>query len=189
MRALRCTKDVAHEQAANAISQNLAYSHPTISQLSTYLAELVAGTVMDSADVRRQMEDLIAKYSPAPQSLPTAITSSRRAPAVVLLTGSTGNLGSQLMASLLDNDKVFKIYALNRPSGSSGRNLAERHTEIFNEKGLDTRLLTSPKVVFVEGQTHLSNLGLAPELYKEVGAQIDRIRFTEIGFTSRLQIH
>ncbi|KAJ6611594.1 acetyl-CoA synthetase-like protein [Mycena sp. CBHHK59/15] len=175
MRALRSTKDVAHERAANAISQNLAYSHPTISQLSTYLAELVAGTVTDGADVRRQMEDLIAKYSPAPQSLPTAITPSRRAPAVVLLTGSTGNLGSQLLASLLDNDKMVKIYALNRPSGSPGRSLAERHTEIFNEKGLDTSLITSPKVVFVEGQTHLSNLGLTPELYKEIANSVTLI--------------
>ncbi|KAJ7466248.1 putative aminoadipate reductase [Mycena galericulata] len=161
--ALRSRKDA---EAAKAVTQNFVYLHPTISRLSTYLEGLVGGTAtLATTSVEIQMEEMIAKYSPTSGHAPT-----RRKPGidhspVVLLTGSTGNLGSQILVSLLTDDRVLKVYAFNRPSE---RTLAARHLDIFQERGLDTQLLASPKLVLVEGKTIQGDLGLHPELYEEI---------------------
>ncbi|KAF7360648.1 General substrate transporter [Mycena venus] len=84
---------------------------------------------------------------------------------IVLLTGSTGNLGSQILASLLQDDRVVRVYALNRPSASGftteGSSFVQRHTAAFLNRGLDIKLLNSPKLHFVQGQTEKQNLGLS----------------------------
>ncbi|KAJ7689673.1 acetyl-CoA synthetase-like protein [Mycena rosella] len=171
MRALRFRNDAALTRAANALPQNLVYSFPTISQLSTYLTGLVGGTLMEEETAGAQMERLIAKYSPSTgRAQATAVTAG---PAVVLLTGSTGNLGSRLLASLLKDDRARKIYALNR--SSAGRTMSDRHFDIFNEMGLDKLLLASPKLVFIEGQVDQTNLGLKPDLYEEIRRSVTLI--------------
>ncbi|KAJ7673364.1 hypothetical protein B0H17DRAFT_1083222 [Mycena rosella] len=156
MRALRFRNDAALTRAANALPQNLVYSFPTISQLSTYMNGLVGGTVMEEGTAGAQMDRLIAKYSPSIGR--TQATAATAGPAVVLLTGSTGNLGSRILASLLKDDRALKIYAFNR--SSAGRTMSDRHLDIFNEMGLDKLLLASPKLVFIEGQVDQTNLGL-----------------------------
>ncbi|KAJ7916712.1 putative aminoadipate reductase, partial [Mycena leptocephala] len=167
--ALRSQKDVAFIRAADSIPQNLLHSLPTISQLATYLTHLVGGTVADTEDAGVQMEKLIAKYAPPSDSAQTRAVPPE--PAVVLLTGTTKNLGCYILASLLKDDRVSKIYAFNRPFVSpAGRTLPERHLDAFNEIGLDTCLLGSPKLAFVEGQSDQNDLGLTPELYEQIRA-------------------
>jgi thioester reductase-like protein len=86
---------------------------------------------------------------------------------VVLLTGSTGNLGSQILASLLNDPRVEKVYALNRASSES-RSMFVRHQERFEDKALDATLLTSERLVFVEGDTAHLRFGLSEAIYDEV---------------------
>ncbi|KAJ6473938.1 putative aminoadipate reductase [Mycena vulgaris] len=169
MTALR-SKNLAN--AANAITQNFVYSYPTISKLSTYLEELVGGTVEGVGIRESEMETLIAKYSCSGIAGPEAFAPSPSESVVVLLTGSTGNLGSQILASLLMDNRVLKIYAFNRPSG---RPIADRHVGIFNRRGLDTLLLASPKLVYVEGEADQDNLGLKSALYQEMRTSITLI--------------
>ncbi|KAJ6509744.1 putative aminoadipate reductase [Mycena vulgaris] len=174
LRVISFLRSRKEAQAANAITQNLVYSYPTISRLSTYLEGLVGGMATpDTASVEIQMEEMIAKYSPT--SLGTATTGGKpgigQSP-VVLLTGSTGNLGSQILVSLLTDDRVLKVYACNRPAGQT---LASRHLDVFRERGLDTQLLASPKLVLVEGKTAQRDLGLHPELYEEIRKSVTLI--------------
>ncbi|KAJ6514633.1 hypothetical protein DFH09DRAFT_1175324 [Mycena vulgaris] len=117
-------------------------------------------------DEQIQMENLIAKYTSTPELAPMGDFVPRaRGPAVVLLTGSAGNLGAQILASLLKDDRVLKIYAFDRPLS---RSLADRHSQIFKQRGLDTLLLTSLKLIFIEGQIQDKNLGLKQDLYIEI---------------------
>jgi hypothetical protein len=151
-------------KSANAITQNLVYSFPTISKLASYLEELVGGAMVNMDTRALEVETLIAKYTwsriAGRETTPDSGESN-----VVLLTGSTGNLGSQILASLLKDDRVVKIYGFNR---TSKRRLVDRHTDIFVKRGLDTALLSSPKLVFVEGQSAKENLGLPLDRYEEV---------------------
>ncbi|KAG6805346.1 hypothetical protein H0H92_015772 [Tricholoma furcatifolium] len=81
------------------LAQNLVYSHPTIHELSIYLASLFESsrssqTHTDAVISRhaQAMDDMINKYSDGLDNLSPAIPPIET-PAVVLLTGSTGNLG------------------------------------------------------------------------------------------------
>ncbi|KAJ6613063.1 hypothetical protein B0H10DRAFT_2275780 [Mycena sp. CBHHK59/15] len=167
-RALRSRQDPALTRVADVIAQNLVYLHPTISQLSTYLAGLVEGTgPPDGVDTGVQMENLIAKYTFTLRVTPIGVTISNAGEkAIVLLTGSTGNLGSQILASMLKDDRVAKIYTFNRPSAL--QTLPGRHLRIFQERGLDLQLLASRKLVFVEAQTDQKNFGLKLDLVEEI---------------------
>lgn len=116
------------------------------------------------------MEEMIEKYSrgldaPIPQAAGDVVSGERRQE-YVLLTGSTGNLGAQMLASLLSKDNVHRVYALNRPSTKAS--MKDRHRERFEDKALDISLLESPKLVFLEGETVHEDLGLSQERLNEV---------------------
>jgi hypothetical protein len=165
MKALRSCKETNVHKAAESVTQNLVYSHPTISILSTYLEELVQGTTKAADDPDTLMHQMIVKYTSG-FAQPVACTLGSENPMVVVLTGSTGNLGSQILVSLLQDERVAKVYALNRPSSSVG--LAQRHSAMFKDRGLDIALLASSKLVFVEGQLDRPDLGLSSNLHNEV---------------------
>ena len=75
--------------------------------------------------------------------------------AVVLLTGSTGGLGSHILASLLTNPAVVEVITLNR-----GSNVAERQRASFEERGLSTSILSSHKLISIVGDMKHPELGL-----------------------------
>ncbi|KAJ6492294.1 putative aminoadipate reductase [Mycena sanguinolenta] len=172
IRTLRSLEEPAFVRAANSIGQNLVYSLPTIAELSTYLEHLVAGTGTGAVHIRAQMDALITKYTPGLEST-AKVAANIAEPAVILLTGSTGGLGSHMLELLLEDQRVKTIYAFNRPSTT--RTLAERHLDMFKERGLDTALLDSPKLVLVEGRAGERNLGLDSELYEEIQKSVTLI--------------
>lgn len=87
---------------------------------------------------------------------------------IVLLTGSTGNLGAQILEALLLRESVASVYTLNRPS--SRTSIQQRHQDRFRDKGLDTSLLLSNKLVHLEAETSEPMLGLAVDVYHKVGS-------------------
>lgn len=93
--------------------------------------------------------------------------SSKAEEEIVFLTGSTGALGSQLLANLIARSRVVRIYAFNRPHPK--RTSRERHEAVFIDKGNDLRLLDSPKVVLVEGDLSVLGFGVNKKLFEDVG--------------------
>ncbi|KAJ3743301.1 hypothetical protein EV360DRAFT_90257 [Lentinula raphanica] len=151
---LRSSRDNAFQTASRLVSENIVYNHPTIASLTQYLVGL-STLDSDSSPERTNeeaIEDMIAMYS---NGLDTPVTSdptsNGRATngniavlAVVLLTGSTGNLGAQILADLLSIDSVASVYTVNRPSKRVS--IQQRHQEHFQDKGLDEKLLNSDKL-------------------------------------------
>lgn len=114
------------------------------------------------------IETMIEKYGHGLTSS-TNHTSQPQQPdsgAIVLLTGSTGNLGSDLLAFLCSDANVTKIYTLNRRS--SKQSIFQRHTEQLNSKSVDAGFLKSEKIVFLQGDTALPNFDLDLNVYQEV---------------------
>ncbi|KAG6843342.1 hypothetical protein H0H93_001329, partial [Arthromyces matolae] len=125
--ALRASKDNAIINASEHITQNTVYSYPSIEALATFLVKLVADPrgYNGGSDPKEAVEAMIEKYSSGldrPSSLQGPSTPGDK---VVLLTGSTGNLGSQILADLLLDSTVHRVYALNRDSDSTP--ILERH--------------------------------------------------------------
>ena len=89
---------------------------------------------------------------------------------VALVTGTTGSLGSHILAELLAAPvKYEKVIALVRP-GQNGRTVTakERQLAAFESRGLDVALLDSQRLVLVDCPFEGKHLGIDPAVYEEV---------------------
>ncbi|KIY43717.1 acetyl-CoA synthetase-like protein [Fistulina hepatica ATCC 64428] len=83
----------------------------------------------------------------------------------VLVTGTTGSLGTALLAQLVALDSVGKVYAFNRPSS---RKTVDRQRQSLKLRGYDEDIATSPKVTYVDGSLtpdgiNVNNIALEDE--------------------------
>ena len=122
--------------------------------------------------------------STLPRYIAPASHSPPKYPVTVLLTGSTGHLGSEILASLLTDERVERVYTLDRArKGASldraGRGVSDgatagvrdRQRARWADKGLDDELLQSPKLVPLEGDVSAPRFGQSEEVYGEVSAR------------------
>lgn len=111
------------------------------------------------------MHHMVMRYS---EDLRPPGTRSEKGPGkVVLLTGSTGTLGSHILSELLKSDEINKIYALNRKGIDD---LHTRQARAFIERGMDDQVeaLISERLIFIEGDTSVNGMGLSEQIYNEV---------------------
>ncbi|KAE9392236.1 putative aminoadipate reductase [Gymnopus androsaceus JB14] len=167
--ALRGSGNPSLQAASRLITQNTVYNYPTIERLSEFIVGLVQNPNNQNGvgnGHEAAIENMISSYS---SGLDVPITSKADTPAtetVALLTGSTGNLGAQMLASLLSNESVALVYTLNRPS--SQMSIMQRHQERFKDKELDVTLLSSDKLVLLEGDSWEPQLGLMDDVYNRL---------------------
>ncbi|KAI9458226.1 acetyl-CoA synthetase-like protein [Boletus coccyginus] len=150
----------------NATDAHARGSVSLVSPNSPRIASLVGEHgVSQSLDTKQQhvaaMNTMIEKHC-ARLSGSAGVTNGT----VVLLTGSTGGLGSFLLSQLLKNRRVERVYALNRTASSTS--IEERQSSAFLDKGLSVDLLNSGKLVYVKADASRDNCGLASELYEEI---------------------
>lgn len=86
---------------------------------------------------------------------------------VVLLTGSVGAFGCNILAQLVSMETVTKIYAVNR-SSRQGIPLFSRQIDALRDHGFHADALLHPKVVLVECDLTLPTLGITPSVLEEV---------------------
>ncbi|TFK74185.1 putative aminoadipate reductase [Pluteus cervinus] len=181
--AIRKYDEKLYQRVDSKITESTVYAYPQIALLAGYIVSLFEnpeGVVTN--DARGEIEAMIAKYSlpcgdavnGTVNGVTNDLSNSVHSPSVptVLLTGSTGNLGSHLLDQLLQDDRVGRVYALNRPSSKT---TLERHLERFHDQGLDSKLLASSKLIFLEGDTAQSHLGLDEVQFAEVRNSVDII--------------
>ncbi|KAI0050801.1 acetyl-CoA synthetase-like protein [Auriscalpium vulgare] len=165
MRALRQTTTVSTQ----TLPSNFVYEHPSISSLTDFIVTMLAkshGPEATVHDAKVQLaKALVEKYGVNfPRHTPRSDCEEGTAE-VVLLTGTTGRLGSHLLAQLLSRSSVATVFALNRASKTS---LASRQKEAFKSWSLDDGLINSPKLILVEGNFAAPKLGLDDELYTRI---------------------
>ncbi|GKZ57838.1 putative PKS/NRPS-like protein biosynthetic cluster [Aspergillus niger] len=89
----------------------------------------------------------------------------------VLLTGSTGELGSYLLEELLQDPTITHVYCLNRSADAETRQLAK-----FREKRLaDGWLVETSRVKFWQADLSQERLGLTEEEYSYLRERVDII--------------
>ena len=190
---------------AARVPDDVVYRCPTVSQLAAFFAGLRdAGEDTDadsSADVSaggsvREMEDLVARFAPAPMSsavkgtaLTVPVSVNGTAGDVVLVTGTTGSLGSHLLHALAGLPTVSRIYAFNRAhrhhrhhrhhhhhhhQPGAPQSLLHRQEAAMAAHGLDASVLAGPKIVLLEGDLSVDGWGLNEGLMDEVRALFAR---------------
>ena len=159
-------------EVAKGLPDNLIYQCPTVSSLASCVSKSVLGLVDTrayvEADKIQEMLDKVDKYSSFRVQhvcplIPNIITIGD----VVLLTGSTGGFGCNILAQLVISETITKIYALNRPS-FQGTSLSSRQVDALRDHGFNPDTLLHPKVVLVECDLTLPTLGISTSLFEEV---------------------
>lgn len=153
------------KELPQASSLNIVARHPSIRLLAQHLEHITTedDNVSQLKDTTTNTEAMINLYS---QSIPIhgqakLLPTSR----VVVLTGTTGCLGSHILSGLLVDPDVHKVYALNRLSSTSTPQ--ERQKAAFLLHGLNPNLLDS-KVTFIDCVNSRKRLGLSDESYREI---------------------
>ena len=106
--------------ATDSISSRIIYSNPTATKLAKALQGMINQTKNEEESGRervRAQEEMLAKYT--------------KQKFTVVLTGSTGSLGSYLLDYLLASPQVSKVICLNR-----GHNSEERQKTVNISRGL-----------------------------------------------------
>ena len=172
--ALRAFKSPSVRQAAQNVSSNLIFENPTVEQLASTIATLVdpsstfVNLVLPARSAADNVKAMIAKYT---ANLPTTKAKAKSrddAAPVVLLTGSTGNIGSHILAYLLSEGRIGRVYALNRPSDDP----LGRLRSAFADRGLPVKVLDDPRLVSLTGDITRDDFGLEDIQYKEVCSKI-----------------
>jgi hypothetical protein len=153
---------------------DLAYAYPTIASLAKFVTQ-IGSSSDDTGDAKErkatEMLELVDKYL---HDLPAHHGANPYDPSaggyVVILTGTTGGLGSSVLAGLCASPRVRKVYALNRRS-SKVRSLKERQREALASRGLDEHVVDSEKVILLEGDLTLPDFGLEEAVFREVCKQ------------------
>jgi hypothetical protein len=156
-------------------TDNFVYQNPTIAKLTTYIVKLVSGT-SGSQDISQQaerlaaMNDMVEKYSQGfPTRFPTDTSSNSFKGYVVLITGTTGGLGSYILSALASSEEITRIYAINRPRKPWQRALDESQRNALLDRGLDADLiLSSPKLRLLEADCTVPGFRLSQSVYDEV---------------------
>jgi hypothetical protein len=120
------------------------------------------------AQTSAQMLALVARYS---ANLPSRTNSTSMdipfTGHIVLLTGSTGCLGSSVLEALVALPTVRKVFALNRHS-AFGRMVQDRQRRALIARGLDGGIAYSNRVVLLEADVSSRHFGLSKEVFDEV---------------------
>jgi FlaA1/EpsC-like NDP-sugar epimerase len=118
--------------AAKKVDNNFVYRHSTLSDMAQAIATFIdPEMVHKDVDHILPIRNMIERYS---QDMLDVNISPLLKPKheTVLLTGSTGGLGSEVLTALLVDDRVEKVYALNRSSNRKSSLL--RHEDVFRQR-------------------------------------------------------
>lgn len=160
------------------LDQNVVFEHPNITKLAAHLLSLRTGDAVGQGDEIGAMSDLIKKYSSFSANL-------QPRKEVIILTGTTGSLGAHILAQLIRNDNVGKIYCLVR--ASSPQKALERVLSTMATKRLP--LINIYKIVALPASLDRSDLGLSEELLEEVKNSLTKVIHSAWAVNFNLKIH
>ncbi|RPD79527.1 acetyl-CoA synthetase-like protein [Lentinus tigrinus ALCF2SS1-7] len=163
-------------EAAARIPMNIVFQAPTIMALTNAIMHALdsdrihVSTILNpitSDELVEFAEQLSANLPDCPSQL-SPLASIKD---VVLITGTTGGFGCDVLEHLLREDEVELVYAFNRP----GVDVTERQRGRFVERGLDVGLLSSPKFQLVEAELDVPGFGISTTLLDEIRDRVTHI--------------
>ncbi|KAK6821156.1 acetyl-CoA synthetase-like protein [Apiospora arundinis] len=178
LQALQLTRALRRALHRPQLGLSTIYQNPTISEL----AEAVTATQDDSKhDDRGMMKPLLATYRqlikeiPVPNKGSLSSLGSRETPHDVLLTGSTGTLGTMILRSLLSdrNQVVGHVFCLNR-SPDGGRSAQVQKWAALNNDAADVNL-PEERVTFLQANLAHPQLGLDPATYETLRSRVGHV--------------
>ncbi len=140
------------------------YSNPSVRALVTLVSALTEGTAPASQAAETSEQKMKKFYELHTSELPLTARPAQPKPAdsfVVLLTGSTGSLGSYILDSLVSDPRVSKVYCLNRGPASRQRQHGSQLAKALQPP-------PDNKVEFFDADLSKPYFGLSAQQYKRL---------------------
>lgn len=119
----------------------------------------------------KEMTDLVGKYAQDfPPHKPAGCTMPQGD--VVLITGTTGAIGSNTLAELYKTSRIARIIVLARKSITP---ISVRQKKALEDRGLDPSTVDSPKITLLEGDPSLPDFGLPGDVFLELESLVTHI--------------
>ena len=168
------------------------YQHPTLNLMKTFIHGQVntrpskkrtldgvvksQGRKLDGLDVdhralkptSEKIQALFQEYASSlrcPTQPPVPISTKRM---IVILTGSTGSLGSYLLEALCRSQNVLQVICLNRSATA-----AEKHQQIGSKRGLTP--INPGRVEFLQADLSKPQMGLKPAVYERLQTTVTHV--------------
>ncbi|KAL4937579.1 hypothetical protein BDV06DRAFT_215762 [Aspergillus oleicola] len=151
---------------------NVAFEHPSIASLASYLYSLSSGTEQAEVSIEEQMEALIRKYSVFEKHVPRPNELSGR---YIVVTGATGSLGAHVVSKLSSLPDVQKVYCFVRassPVDAYGRLLSSLRTRrVYETLSSESK----NKLIALPCDLSTPNLGLDEQTYNTLTSELTDI--------------
>ncbi|KAK7677662.1 hypothetical protein QCA50_019353 [Cerrena zonata] len=167
---LHALRDTTTAQT-RVIPSAFVYQHPTINSLAAFISSFAKSEhiAVNAEQQTQKMLEMVKKYASFTTHTPSL---SLPRTDTVVITGTTGSLGIELLGLLEKSSQVTRVYALNRKSSIS---LRQRHENSIRERGLDVSVLASEKIQLIEVDLEKEQLGISPSLYEEIRVSVTHI--------------
>ncbi|KAI2717518.1 hypothetical protein CBS147332_4398 [Penicillium roqueforti] len=155
---------------AGAINAQTIYGNPTVDRLSQSVMDILDGRAQADIPRAEKIKSLLEKYTSDLPVREVYRENGLPSPSTVILTGSTGSLGTYLLHDLLNSDSITKIYCLNRSDAEA------RQKKGFEEKGLHfDENDWKDKIEFLQVSFGEPQFGLDESKYQELLDSVDTI--------------
>lgn len=174
--AVRATVSVENGQTPlPTLSAEFIYQHSSIKRLSEAISLIISGRDLPVNSTGDRSEEISAMLEEFTNDLASIASKSSQKPGdrVVLLTGSTGNLGSHILGRLARHSSVRLVFCLIRPDTSSRINGARdtsnigappaRQLKALFDAGIELGAGEWKKIRFLESELSAPHLGLDPD--------------------------
>jgi FlaA1/EpsC-like NDP-sugar epimerase len=132
----------------------------------------------EDIDKIEEMMSMVKRHS---QRFPNHRGSSATRYDVVLVTGTTGSVGTLILAALVATYDVHRIFAVNRKA-ANGSSLLDRHQISLKRQGLDPSIASSLKVTLLEATISDHQFGLSKDTYEMLREETTHIIHSGILF-------
>lgn len=167
LQALRVLRNLKKGLGLSTIALSTIYTNPSISALASAIIRLSTQhqerQISGEQALSQERSVLFREYQDLIDRIPIESNVAKEAHDhnVVILTGSTGSLGSYLLKSLLSNPTVAHVYCLDRAPNGTLR------IERTKARGLSSEV-SSSRVTFLTADLPQTYLGLEPEVYRKL---------------------
>ncbi|OOQ87627.1 NRPS-like enzyme [Penicillium brasilianum] len=158
------------ETKEGTITSQVVYANPTVEGLARFILKILDGEIGDDIPRKEKIHRLIQKYTTTlTANSDKQLSSQPKPPSVVVLTGSTGSLGTYLLHDLIKNPTIAKVYCLNRSDAET------RQKNSFSEKGLGVSSDEWAKIEFLQASLGEPQFDLERAKYEEMSSLADTV--------------
>jgi carbohydrate kinase (thermoresistant glucokinase family) len=166
LQALRAHNAIVKTYNTNgrAVSQNVVFEHPTLNALTNYLHCLHTGESQLKVTPQETMQRLVEKYSTFKPHVGTLDQPGTAA----VVTGATGSLGAHVVARLVRDPAIQRVYCLVRASSVESAQL--RVISSMKERRVYhvLPLLQRRKILAIPSDFGKTDLALSSKMYQRL---------------------